>query len=347
MSIFQTAENLLLGKRRARKDFDERFTRYLETGTHAEGDGESLTEAFLASGGTALTEASHRWAAKAGTYDFSQATDVLGLWTEPGRFEATLANIERDGYAVLPNAISPELVAELSATFAATPCHLTSDTFTSGSSDFDTLVDFDNPAAEKYAIPGRRLLAMPRIRELLLDRGLLEISQAYVGSAPTVDIVTAWYSFPATRPSHQAAQLFHFDLDRVKWLKVFFLLTDQDDRTGAHVFIPGTHRDGGIGTPLLKRGYARLEDDEVAAVHPRSTWKTMEGLSGTILFEDTRGLHKGMNLIEGHRLMLQFEYCQSLFGHPADIASAKQDTYDDPHWAAMEAAYPRVFDAIS
>lgn len=347
MAIIQTAEHLLLGKRRARQDFEQRFSRHLNSGDHQAGDGESLTEAFLATGGTALTAASERCAQAEGQYDFSRAHDVLGLWQEPGSFAETLGQIQRDGYAVIPDAISPELAGELSATFAATPCHLTSDSFASGSSDYDTVVDFENPAAEKYAIPGRRLLHMPRVRELLLDRGLLQMAQAYIGSVPIVDIVTAWYSFPSAKPSHQAAQLFHFDLDRIKWLKVFFLLTDQNERNGAHVFIPGTHRDGGIGKALLKRGYARLEDQDVAAVHPRSTWKTMEGKAGTILFEDTRGLHKGTNLLEGYRLMLQFEYCQSLFGHPADILGAKQDAYDDPHWAAMESTYPRVFDAIS
>ncbi len=48
-----------------------------------------------------------------------------------------------------------------------------------------------------------------------------------------------------------------------------------------------------------------------------------------ILLEDTRGLHKGMPLVRDHRLMLQFEYAQSMFGHPAGLSTADLDPIDD------------------
>ena len=84
----------------------------------------------------------------------------------------------------------------------------------------------------------------------------------------------------------------------------------------------------------------------MAAFHPRSEWKTMEGRRGMILLEDTRGLHKGLPLVRDHRLMLQFEYAQSMFGHPAALGQAHIDPIHDDYWNHMQATYPRVFDVM-
>ena len=336
----------LSGGRRTKRDFETRFDRYLADQSPASGDGESLLEAFLKSGGSWLTEASDKVTAAGPTYDFAQAPDVLGLWTEPGSFDRTLAQLTKDGYAVLDVRIPPEMVAELSTAFATAPCTLTSDAGSSLAEGETVTVDFASPLAEKYALTLDATLQSATVRSLLTDRGLLQIAQAYLGSVPIVDIVIAWYSFPSTEASHQAGQLYHFDLDRIRWLKAFLLLTDQDAETGAHMYIPGSQRDGGIDPALLARGYARLTDDEVAQHHPRSTWKTMEGAAGVILLEDTRGLHKGLPLVRDHRLMLQFEYAQSLFGHQPSIASDPLSPISDETWAAIDAAYPEVLAAL-
>jgi hypothetical protein len=117
--------------------------------------------------------------------------------------------------------------------------------------------------------------------------------------------------------------------------------------TGAHLYIPGTHRDGGISPDLLAKGYARLEDDEVAAHYPRDTWKSMEAPAGSILLEDTRGLHKGISLQRDHRLMLQFEYAQTLFGHVPFLATVPLDNYQDEYWNSMQQSHPELFAALT
>ncbi len=334
------------GGRVTKRDFEARIERYLADGRRVDGDGEALVDAFLKSGGEWLTEASARVAQTQPTYDFQHANDVLGLWKEEGSFDQALAQLTRDGYAILDVRVPDETVAELSNYFAAAPCTLTSDSGSSLNAGETVQVNFEAPLAEKYAVTTNAVLQNATVRALLLDRGLLEIAQAYCGSAPIIDIVTAWYSFPSAHASHEAAQLYHFDLDRVRWLKAFLLLTDQDDETGAHMYVPGTQADHGISKELLARGYARLEDPEVDRFHPRSSWKTMDGVSGVVLLEDTRGLHKGMRLIRDHRLMLQFEYAQSLFGHPAGLETVHLDQPDDPYWNQMQDEYPRLFDAL-
>lgn len=346
MSLVTRTLDRLSGGRLTKTDFDRRFDRYLATGTREQGDGEALLAAFLESGGTWLTEASQKVAARGPRYDFSAAQDTLGLWREPGSFDRALADLGRDGYALLDVTIPDATVDELSAYFSTAPCTLTSDVETGLPSGATTVVDFASPLAEKYAVTTKATLASPTVRSLMLDRGLLEVAQAYLGSAPIIDILIAWYSFPAGRASREAGQLYHFDLDRTRWLKAFLLLSDQDAETGAHMYIPGTHRDRGIDANLLKRGYARLSDDETAAFYPRDTWKTMEGRRGAILLEDTRGLHKGLPLVRDYRLMLQFEYAQNMFGHPAGLETADLDPIDDDYWQSMRAQYPLLFEVL-
>ena len=347
MSLIGQVANRVSGGKLTKRSYDKRLNRYLETGQSEPGDGEVLTDAFLMSAGEWLTEASNSMQSQQGRYDFSQAQDYLGLWNQPGSKESALANLRRDGYAILDTKLDPQLVSELSAKFANAPCTLTSDKETSLAPGQAVTVNMEEPLAEKYAVDTHFLMSDPTVRKMLLDRGLLEIAQDYIGSVPAVDIVTAWYSFPSDSPSHEAAQLFHFDLDRIKWMKVFFLLTDQTIDTGAHLYVPGTHRDRGIPRELLDRGYARLEDHEVERHFPESTWKTMEAPAGSILIEDTRGLHKGISLKRGHRLMLQFEYAQTLFGHAPFLATLSFDPVNDPHWKEMRAAYPKIFEAIT
>ena len=330
MSLFGQVADRVSGGKLTKRSYDKRLDRYSATGVSEKGDGEILTDAFLMSAGEWLTESSRALASKSGRYDFFKARDFLGLWSQPGSKDTALSNLRRDGYAILDTKLDPALVGELASKFSQAPCTLTSDKETTLAKGETVTVDLLNPLAEKYAVDTNFLLSDPTVRNMLLDRGLLEISQDYIGSAPIVDIVTSWYSFPSDAPSHQAAQLFHFDLDRIKWMKVFFLLTDQTVETGAHLYVPGTHRDGGIPRELLDRGYARLEDHEVAQHFPENTWKSMEAPAGSILIEDTRGLHKGIALKRDHRLMLQFEYTQTLFGHEPFLATVPFDRITDP-----------------
>ncbi len=346
MSLISQLADRATGGRITKRDFENRLERYTATGKSAPGDGESLTDAFLKSAGAWLSEGSREIATRNGRSDFSDAQDFLHLWQEPGSMERTLNQLNADGYAILDTKFDPEIVQELSTYFASAPCTLTSDQELNMAPEDRVVVDFENPLAVKYSIETNTVLMNATVRKMLLDRGLLQIAQEYLGSTPIVDIVTAWYSFPTANPSHEAAQFFHFDLDRVRWLKAFLLLTDQTIETGAHVYIPGTQRDGGISSDLLAKGYARLQDPDVENFYPKDTWKSMVAPAGSILLEDTRGLHKGISLQRDHRLMLQFEYTQTLFGHVPFLATVPLDDYQDEYWNTMKRNHPEVFAAL-
>ena len=60
-------------------------------------------------------------------------------------------------------------------------------------------------------------------------------------------------------------------------------------------------------------GYSRIDDDIINKFFDNSELIEFAGKKGTLIIEDTRGLHKGKNLEEGDRLILQFEFTSTNF----------------------------------
>ncbi len=172
-----------------------------------------------------------------------------------------------------------------------------------------------NPKNVVYDFDKENFLRSPFVQELIKDPNLLLIAQDYLQATPVLDVMALWWQTAASAaPDKEAAQFYHFDFDRIKWVKFFFYLTDVNENTGPHCFIRGSHRDGAIPRALLTRGYVRLTDEEVGQYFPQEDFLEMCGPRGTILAEDTRGLHKGKHVIQGDRLVLQIQFSNSLYG---------------------------------
>ena len=329
--------------RRMAQGFPNRFDEWLRDPSWESGDHELLLAAFLGSGGAALTRASELSAARAGLYGFDDQSSSIGLQPSTPDYDAALSELRTQGYTVLPWRLDEDRSARLTE-------HLSSPELTLVSEDpsldgRSARISFDSPLAEKYDVTVPDILSSHDAVELMLDRGILRLAQDYLGSVPKVDICASWFSFPVNRASARAATMFHFDLDRTRWLKVFFFLTDVTPTTGAHVFIPGTQRDSAIPVYLRKRGYARMTDGDVRSAYPEDTWTSIGGPRGTILLEDTRGIHKGLPVLEGHRLVLQFQYSQDLFGGaPSVLGHALPATRE---FGAFKARYPAVLEGLS
>jgi hypothetical protein len=186
------------------------------------------------------------------------------------------------------------------------------------------------------------LLANKDIQILLGDLSFADVAQSYLGSKPTIDIVTMWWHTAYSKePDKKAAQYYHFDMDRPKWLKFFVYLTDVTVETGPHVFIEGTHKSGEIPSKFLNKGYSRLTDNEINEVYDSSRIKEFIAPRGTIIAEDTRGLHKGKNLINSDRLILQFQYSNSQFG--GKYAKSKILKIFDTQFKASLKNYPFLY----
>ena len=159
----------------------------------------------------------------------------------------------------------------------------------------------------------QEIVKVGAISSLLTNRVWAQITANYLDSEAVVqDQIAMWMSLPSSNLDRDgAAQMYHFDLDRPGFLKFFILLTDVDMRRGPHVLISGTNSE----TPTQFRKARRFSDEEVEQQWPNDK-VSICGSAGTIFAVDTKCLHKGLALEEGHRLILQFEFSDSLFGAP-------------------------------
>jgi hypothetical protein len=172
-----------------------------------------------------------------------------------------------------------------------------------------------NPQSVRYEFKTQDLLSNQDIQKLLADFSFAAVAQDYLGARPALDVMGLWWHTAfSDSPDMEAAQYFHFDMDRPKWLKFFIYLTDVEIDNGPHSFIAGSHKTNGIPPNLLKKGYARLTDEEVGNVYETKKIIEFAAPRGTVLAEDTRGLHKGKHVGVGDRLILQLQFSNSLFG---------------------------------
>ena len=243
-------------------------------------------------------------------YRIARTDGVLNIEDEKARSEA-IETLKETGLYVFPTRIPDEICDEL------LQIALTEQCISYSPSDERVMGPYDraNPKAVKYAIQADLLVNQPAVQKLISDRSVIWLAQTYLGSKPVLDHIVMWWITNINKaPDSGAAQLYHFDMDKVKFLKFFFYLTDVGPENGPHCYIKRSQKSGGIPASLLDRGYARLPDEDVEPFYPREDIVEIGGPRGTIFAEDTRGLHKGTQLIKGDRLVFELEFSNSLFG---------------------------------
>ena len=233
------------------------------------------------------------------------------------------AVLREHGYLLFPSVLPKEVCDRLVSFALETPAVVRP--MDGQSVSINQLIRYDplNPAAVRYDLPVQQLLDNEDIQGLLADPSLLAIAQSYFNCLPRVDMLGMWWhsNFHAC-PDSEAAQLYHFDMDRVRWLKIFIYLTDVGPNDGPHHFVSGSHQTGAIPEKILNKGYNRLSDDEVIQSFGEKKLVEFCAPKGSIIVEDTRGLHKG-DVVKANgrsRLMLQLQLSNSLFGGTAPSA---------------------------
>ena len=167
------------------------------------------------------------------------------------------------------------------------------------------------PIAPRYDFTNDEILKCSTLQELIFDFSLLKFAQEYLECKPILDLVAFWWSAPFNGVGKNgAAQMYHFDLDRIKFLKFFFYLTDVDTNTGPHCYVKGSHLD--LPQKIDRDG--RYEDIEIETIYGKENLIEITGKKGSIIAVDTRGFHKGKELLEGKRLLFQIQFSNSLFG---------------------------------
>jgi hypothetical protein len=217
------------------------------------------------------------------------------------------AALHRDGYHVFERRLPLLQCEQLRELSLKLPARLTP---RAAGAPARALFDDQRPLATRYDFDELQYLAHPVIQQLLCDQSLISLAQTYFGAVPINDLMAFWWSAPQRKASSEAAQLFHFDLDRQKFLKIFFYLTDVGPENGPHCYVRGSH------TRKPRQFYAdrRFGDHEVAQAFPAEDIREVHGPVGTIVAGDTLCLHKGKPLVSGARLIFQMEFTLSLFG---------------------------------
>jgi hypothetical protein len=201
----------------------------------------------------------------------------------------------------------------------------------------EAVYDPASPLATRYDLAESRILELAELQQLATDETLMAVAQAYLGCRPVNDLVAMWWSAAhGGGPSSAAAQLFHFDMDRLKFLKFFVYLSDVDEAHGPHVYVDSSH----VRKPKPMRRDGRIPDDEVIAQYGENAIIELTGERGTILAVDTRGFHKGKALETGDRLLFQVEYANSLFGVPYNRVSVSTQ------WSQIALTQIRRYPAI-
>ncbi len=245
----------------------------------------------------------------------SCADGVLGPMTTATDRKKIVSQLRSRGFYVLERALPDETVNRL-LNFALTqPCLSRAMDGQRRGDEVKGVYPRGEPRAVRYDFATADLLGNEDIQKLLADLSLLAVAQDYLGTRPHVDVLTMWWHTAFSDvPDSEAAQFFHFDMDRPKWLKVFIYLTDVGSDNGPHSFVAGSHRSGAIPDHLLDKGYARLSDAEVVQAFAGTDVLQFCAPRGSIIIEDTRGLHKGRHVEAGDRLVLQLQFSNSLFG---------------------------------
>jgi hypothetical protein len=278
-------------------------------------------------------------------YKFVRAAGTLGDMTSRDLREPIVSELRDRGYYVFEKCVSEDVCQRL-LKFATS--HPSKVRLMDGGLRLvaeQAVYSRGAPLAVRYDFDTQALLDNEDVQKLLADLSLAALAQDYLGAGPTIDVVTMWWHTDFSQlADSEAGQYFHFDMDRPKWLKFFIYLTDVESMSGPHTFIAGSHRTRGIPSHLLRKGYARLSDEEVKRVYDSRDFIEFAAPRGTIIAEDTRGLHKGKHVEQGDRLVLQIQFSNSLFGAIYPKAKLGRALHDDlrdrvAQWPGLYAGY--------
>ncbi len=300
----------------------------------------ALVNLFTASAGRANDAMAKALAAVHPPYRFVGSSGVLGN-LGAADLARVQTQLENDGYCVFEGCLPADFCERIVQRTLQAECLVLGDEMATVPEKVRARYDRSAAKAPKYLLTEDDTTDIQEVQELLCDESLLQVAQNYLGAKPIFSGLSMWWSPPVKdQPDVEAAQLFHFDLERIRWLRYFIYLTDVDAESGPHCFIKGSHRTGAIPAEVLREGYARQNDERILQIYGADAYREFIGRRGTIIAEDSRGFHKGMMPKNKDRLLLAFELSSSTFG--ANKRHFIRNIHV-PRFAEFARKYPRVY----
>ncbi len=218
--------------------------------------------------------------------------------------------MKKDGYYIFNSCLSPEKISSIVNFALEEPVHFLNPE--TGKQSVEKIkYDPKTPISPRYNFPRESILKSDVLQDLIFDYSLMAFAQEYLGCTPILDHLAFWWSQPCQgKAKSEAAQLYHFDMDRIKFMKFFFYLTDVDTNTGPHCYVKNSHTK--LPPEIIRDG--RFSDFDIEKIYGAQNMLELVGKKGAIMAVDTRGMHKGKDLIKGERLLFQIEFAISMFG---------------------------------
>lgn len=283
------------------------YARYLRTGSNTPEAYADMRRLFRMSGGrfNDVFAAVNRLLRR--PYRITARESILGHGSA-NRIDDAGKTIRQQGAHIFGQVLSKEDCAELVRLAESAPCRPIPKP---GGCDPYVFYDPKHWIAPRYAFDESAILAHPVVQRLAADQSMLSVAQRYLGAKPVLSSCVMWWSTAMLdHASTEAAQLYHFDMSHIRFIKFFFYLTDVGPDNGPHTYLLGSHH---RLHPSLSQD-RRFTDDEVFALYAKDRALQITGPAGTMFAADTRGLHKGMPLRRGHRLVLEFQFATCHFG---------------------------------
>ena len=144
-----------------------------------------------------------------------------------------------------------------------------------------------------------------RVKTFLTSKPIISFAKNYLNSQSFSISASFFVSNPieiSKKEKYANAQFFHWDNDFSKFLKLYIYLTDVDEASGPHVYIPKSHK-----KKELESSLPRLYDDNFiySSYEEKIEYK---GKAGSIFFTDGYGLHKGETPQKKSRLVLNVHF---------------------------------------
>lgn len=232
--------------------------------------------------------------------------------------ELALFNLNNEGYHVFEQRLDQETISKLLNFAHETECEVYDD---NGKKFYQKYNSHEKKISSKYSFKEQDLFNNLTVQKLINNKIFIQIAEKYFKKTPILSAVNMWWN-PVrkkklniqTEKNNQSAQMYHFDLDRIKWLKLFIYLTDTDKETGPHEYVATSHRPDNKPKELLDLGYKRIPDDLINKHYQKNLIKKVCGRKGTIFIADTSCYHRGLPPEKNDRLIMVIEYASSLFG---------------------------------
>lgn len=227
--------------------------------------------------------------------------------------------IERDGYAVVRNAMSREILTEIRLEMGA---HLDSGTSLLRISKDSARARGDRAAPTVYLTTEEQrlgqeyfrkhtnyvaianpLVACPAVVEVTFHSMLAGIAQTYLGCVPAIGGMNLRKSYANDIPEFDTL-FFHVDPNSPKFLKFFFYLNDVDINGGPFCFVRGSHRQRFRGWS----GKGRWTPEEIERAYGKDNIIYLTANVGDMIIADTNGFHRGTKVVSRDRTMLTVDY---------------------------------------